>query len=379
VGLTARVAALATRHAHALVVEAPGSWGTRVAVERAVLSRGWRLADSPADADLLVVCGSPGPRLADAVEVVWHQLPGPRVRVDVPDADPGDVVRRLDRASEALQDTDRHRHDARHRPAGPDLLTTDGDGNGDHGDHDEHGGHGDHDDHDEHGGHGDHGAMAPEGIALAGGGEDRDGLEMDVLEVRLGPVLRHWPAGLVLQCSLQGDVIVAAEATLLEEPVPGTGPVGAAEWLDAVAALLALAGWADAAAEARRARDAALDNPGRAPGPGRLRRRVRRARLLRWSLRGVRHVDEAEARRRGLPTGATGETWDRLLAMLDAADPDHPSPARPAADHRADRTLSLEHLGGLVTGLDLATARLVVASLGPVRLRADDEHEVAHA
>ena len=78
----------------------------------------------------------------------------------------------------------------------------------------------------DHGGHGmDHGGMdhgdmemSPGGIPLAEGGEDRDGLEMDVLHVRLGPVLPHWPAGLVLRCSLQGDVIAEAQAELVDGP-----------------------------------------------------------------------------------------------------------------------------------------------------------------
>ncbi len=45
----------AVRAARVLVVECPGSWAVRVAVERAVRARGWRLALSPASADVLVV------------------------------------------------------------------------------------------------------------------------------------------------------------------------------------------------------------------------------------------------------------------------------------------------------------------------------------
>ncbi len=40
-----------------LIVEIPGWATTRIAVERAVSADGWRLALTPADADLLVVCG----------------------------------------------------------------------------------------------------------------------------------------------------------------------------------------------------------------------------------------------------------------------------------------------------------------------------------
>ncbi|WP_431473571.1 hypothetical protein [Ornithinimicrobium sp. W1665] len=82
-GLSTATSRLAARHAHALVVEVPG-WGrTRMHVERAVLARGWQLAQSPADADVLIVCGVPGSRLTQAVDLVWHQMPGPRVRVEV--------------------------------------------------------------------------------------------------------------------------------------------------------------------------------------------------------------------------------------------------------------------------------------------------------
>ena len=60
----------------------------------------------------------------------------------------------------------------------------------------------------------DHGGMdmaRPGGSPLPReGDDDRDGLEMDVLHVPLGPVLPHWPAGLVVWCVLQGDVIVSA-------------------------------------------------------------------------------------------------------------------------------------------------------------------------
>ena len=184
--MTDLVARSAARHAHVLLVEVPGHWRTRAMVERAVLIRGWSLAVSPADADLLAVCGKPGPRLGEAIEMVWHQMPGPRVRVNVQHY--GAVEASLDEARARLLDTAHHRHDAHKRPAAADLLPDDE--GMDHGGMD-HSGHGDMD-------------MSPCGIPLAQGGEDRNRLEMDVLNVRLGPVLPHWPAGLVLRCALQG-------------------------------------------------------------------------------------------------------------------------------------------------------------------------------
>jgi hypothetical protein len=371
VGLRDAIARSAAGCAHVLVVEAPGRWRTRAAVERALLTRGWRLAVSPADADVLVVCGEPGPRLGEAVELVWHQMPGPRVRVDVREHD--EVVGRLDEGGALLRDTAHHRHDARHRPTASDLLGEHGDhGDMDHGDMD----HGDMDHGDMDHGDMDHGDMdmAPGGIPLAGGGEDRDGLEMDVLDVRLGPVLPHWPAGLVLRCSLQGDVITAARAEVVDGADHAAPPGDrAARTIDNVVSLLALAGWDDAAAEARRVRDAVLehgpDESARAGLDG-LRRKVRRSRVLRWSLRRVGPLSEDDVHRDGLPAETVGDTYDRLIRMLDRA-----------ADASGDQapTYSTHHLERLVTGSDLATARLVVAGLDVHGLRAGHaEHEVTH-
>ncbi len=219
--------------------------------------------------------------------------------------------------------------------------------------------------------------MAPGGIPLATGGEDRDGLEADVLDVRLGPVLPCWPGGLVLRCTLQGDVIIAADADLLD----ATGPAeeahpGPARRLDQVASVLTLAGWDAPAAAARRIRDAVLagDDPLAGPGLERLRHRVRRSRMLRRSLRGVRPLSEDAVHHLGLPARAAGDTHDRLIGLLDeviagAGDGD--------AGH--DPAIRTDRLGDVVTGLDLATARLVLASLGIDGLRVGaGEHEVSH-
>ena len=431
-GLSDAIARSASRHAHALVVEVPGSWRTRVAAERNVAARGWRLAISPADADVLVVCGEPGPGLAEAIEGIWHQMPGPRVRVHVHAGD--EVGARLDEAHTGLLDTDRHRRDAQQRPTASKLLAEQagsraeshgGHGDTDHGsagghegmDHEghdshegmehgshegmEHGSHEgmdhgshegmDHGSHEgmDHGGHEgmDHGGheMSPGGIPLAEGGEDRDGLEMDVLQVRLGPVLRDWPAGLVLHCSLQGDVIVEAQAELVDGRArQDDDVVGPARGIDNIASLLALAGWDDAAAEARRIRDTALESGEGAAGSEleRLRRRVRRSWTLRWSLRGVRRLSDKEAHARRLPADAVGDTYDRLMGMLDRAVAGVAATAAGDTGTRtndAGRTLSTDHLAHLVMGLDLATARLVLASLDIHEVLAGQaEHEVSH-
>lgn len=369
-GLNTAIARLAARHAHVLLVEIPGEWRLRVEAERVALRLGLRLADSPSDADIMIVCGRVGQQMAQAVDLAWEQLPGPRARVDLV---PGEDVRsRISQATTLLADTTHQHRDASHRDEITDLLekAEDHDHSGgaddahtDHGDMD----HGDMDHGDMAHGDMDHGdmdhgdmEMAPGGLALAEGGPDRDGLEMDVLHLALGPVLSHWAAGLVVRCSLQGDVIVGAHAELLDtRPEPRTSPMRARR-LDDVASLLALAGWEDAVARARMVRDALLDDdPDAEISLARLDRQIRRSRILRWSLRG-------------LGTSAGLDAYDRLIGTLQRAHGDEEvdlfGPATP------------EELAELITGVDLAAARLIVASLDLQRLRASDtEQRATHA
>ena len=351
--------AYAVRRAHVLVVEVPGHWRLRAAVERRARWRGWRLAESPADADVLAVCGVPGPELARLVERVWSQLPGPRVRLDL--GGPDGLEAALDSAARRLADTPSQRQDAQQRSSSPDGAE-------------------DHEDIDHKGmGHKgmDHDGIEPDGIPLAAGGEDRDGLEMDVLHLALGPVLRHWPAGLVLHCSLQGDVVVGAKASVVDEgqqqadgvvPRLADGPEVDAAWLcDNAAAVLALAGWPDAASAAHRARDALLDGTDDATvqrGLERLVRQVRSSRLLRWSLGGVGAVTAGDLERHRLPERLRGDVHDRLVAMLEQARDRQTAPGHFAAPAAADGSAAmLRALPDVVTGLDLAATRLVVASL----------------
>lgn len=345
-GLTDVLGRTAVRHAHVFAAEVPGHWLTRVTVERHVLTRGWRLARSPADADVLAVCGPPSRQLAEPLRQLWEQLPGPRTRIDI------DSPRAVLAALAAAE---------------VDLLD------------------------EVHGGHAgmEHGAMASAGIALAGSGEDRDGLEMDVLHLRLGPVLAYWPAGLVLRCTLHGDVIADAETSLMVAGDNGgaEGPAAAGEqptstqdrrWFasrrcDNIASLLGLAGWDDAACRARRIRDALLftdDLDGPANALHRLRRLVGRSWLLRWSLRRVGPLDAHDLAHRGLPVTLAGDVRDRLLGMLDRA-------AHGIAGQRLTGTPGgmpvVEAIPDLVRGWDLATARLIVASLDLDPLAADRE------
>ena len=359
-GVTRLLARLAVRSARVLVVEAPGQWLTRVELEQQMLRRGWGTAWTPADADVLAVCGAPGPELADLTERLWDQMPGPRARADIPS--PSAVDGALDAAASLLLDTSYHRADARERAQKP-QVTEDHEGM-DHEDMD-------HEDMD----HGDmdHGDMdmAPEGIALAEGGEDRDGLEMDVLHLPLGPVLPFWPAGLVLLCSLQGDVVVDAEGSVVDGPgeLPSGGkpeapPASAmAARCDGVVALLALTGAGRATTCARSARDALLRDDRRAAREAieTLHRTVRTSWLLRWSLRGVLTLDQSDLARHGLPQGCGGDAHDRLSSMVDRLRTEI---ADAEAASAASHAVPWEKVPQLVVGLELATARLAVASVG---------------
>ncbi len=381
-GLSRRLAAHAVRGATVLLVEAPGCWQVRAGLERAVLERGWSLAMSPADADALVVCGRPGERLTAAVEAVWQQMPGPRARADVADAD---VVGALDGVEAALLDQDGQRADARMRQQEPSAHRDD---SGDTGDTDT----GDTDTGDmDTGDMGDMDMdMAPDGIDLAGGFDgDRDGLEMDVLYISLGPVLPAWPAGVVLRATLSGDVLVDAEVELLDDALPaveGPGRVAradcgkpeatAARGCDRAAALLGLAGAHDLAAGLLCVRDDLL--AGAAPQQvcpqlERLTRTVGRSRLLRWSLRGLGPLDAAALERHALPAGLGGDVHDRLVATLEGAVDllrRVGAPGSHAADApgrgREDPGVAervRDAVPALVAGYELAAARLVLASL----------------
>ncbi|GAA2025691.1 hypothetical protein GCM10009740_14270 [Terrabacter terrae] len=385
-GLTQWLARQAVRRCSVLLVEMPGGWRARVYAERFVLGRGWQLADSPAGADMLVVCGQLPPDLEDSVEAVWEQLPGPRVRISLA---PGETEQGVEAAVEAalphLRDTAAQREDAAGRslPGGMDPGDMDpGDmdhGDMDHGDMDhgdmDHGDmdHGDMDHGDMDHGDMDHGDMdmAPDGIALAEGADDRDGLEMDELHLRLGPVLRHWPAGLEMTWTLHGDLVTEAEGRWIGSATGESATQGlpsTALLADAVRDVLQLAGWTEGAERAMRVRDLAVGSlAGRgdadlAREAAALVRRVRRSRTLRWSLRGLGRVERGWLDDHQLPSWWAGDANDRLLALLDAV---HVSTdAGPGPDVLLERP-DAAHLTRLCTGVEVAAARLVVASLAP--------------
>lgn len=309
-----------------MVVAVPGATATRVAVERAVLARGWRPALNPAETNILVVAGQAS-WLEPYLRRVWDSVPAPRVRLEIPG--PFDE-RLLDDALAELRDPERQRA---HRVEPADDL-----------------------------------AMT---VPMADRAPDRDGLTLDELHVPLGPVLPYWPAGLIVHTRLQGDVVLSATVEIAgtgadrpEAEVDAGGALvgrdqrgGDAFWLDAdpaarrldsCARLLALAGWPDQAVTAQRLRDEILDG-GPAAGLGRFARRVRRSRTLRWLLAGVGPVQDG-------PETLAGDASTRLDGWLD----DHRPLPRPD-----DTRWTVEHLPELLTGTELASARLVVASLDP--------------
>lgn len=184
---------------------------------------------------MLVVCGNPGSALAEAIDLVWRDMPEPRVL-----ASPRDLAKRGGDGT---------------RPE----LELDAD--------------------------------------MADRADDRDGLRLDVLHVPLGPVLPYWPAGLRVDLTLQGDVVQAAEATAVDtgDGTFWTEERRVASRLDSVSRLLHVAGWEAAGERAAVLRDEALSGAGDEALARRFAsfaRRVGRSRALRWMTRGVGDVQE---------------------------------------------------------------------------------------
>jgi hypothetical protein len=302
-----------------LLVEVPGFTGLRWTVESQLRELGWVTAAGPAEADLLVVCGEPGPELTTVVDAVWDQLPSPRARVEVTDAarSGGDLRAARDR----LADIAHQRRDVAGRGPGPQDQE-----------------------------------MAPGGLDMAGRGEDRDGLTLDQLHPVWGPVLADWPAGLRLALVLQGDVVQGVGVHELDRGVGGPDdeldPRAVAA--DEVGRVLAVLGWPAAAERARWVRDELA--AGRDPG---LRRDALVSRVRRSG--GVRAATTGLGVHRGV------DAADRVSGLLTALAG---TGTAPALQH--DREASLAALPALLPGLEVGAARLVVASLplAPVAARA---------
>ncbi|MFI7422681.1 hypothetical protein [Nonomuraea sp. NPDC049684] len=332
-GWLLRQAALRPR---VLLVACPYGTGARLLAEAEADRRGWPVAASAAEASVLVVCGRPGAELAAAVREVRRAVPVPRALVELPPDVPADrVVAALDDAVRTLGD-----ETGQWRQAG--VLGASGND--------------------------------PDDTPMADRGPDRDGLKLDRLHVPLGPVLADWPAGLVVETVLQGDVIQEAQVRTL--PADGAGTPfwtrgasraearrrTAAARLDSLGRLLGVAGWPAAAADARRLRDRLLAGPvdERARRQClRFARRVRRSRVLRWMLRGAGELGP------GAPRPLRGDTLDRMRRWLDdvaTLTDERPGPGG-GGDVPVGGVLAL--LPGLLAGAEVAVARLIVAGLDP--------------
>ena len=498
-GLTPLLARAAARRLHVFLVEGDGAFVLRTAAEGACRTRGWVLALSPADADVLLACRPLPGLISDAADALFDQMPRPRARAEVwherhldavldqlhaaylrplrldepehrarahaddqteqralrsvpvaqhsgpepapgpsgpsgPDNAPGPVAHGHPSGRSghggAADDADSDAPPvalAEHQPAedhhaqqGQDQARTDKEhaahtlrGSVDGSDHatqtgdkaaghhedgldpsgrtaqderdvdspgaDGHDGHDGHEDHQHHGhehnmthGHDmnmtmdmNHGMdmdmQGPGGIELASGARDRDGLEMDRLHVRLGPVLARWPAGLAVWCTLAGDVVTQVDVVqpAFSWPQGAGGDLMTAVRLDAAVQLLGLAGAGSAAARVRAARDAVLGSGRRRAAVAELVDQVphvvERTPLLRWSLRGLGVVSAPVALEHGWPGSWVGDVHTRLLRLLD--------PLAPLDGGLVEGAAVAEALPVLLAGLDVGAARLVVASL----------------
>ncbi len=175
----------------------------------------------------------------------------------------------------------------------------------------------------------------PYGRPLAGLADDRDGLKLDRLELRLGPFLPVFPPGFVLDVNLQGDVVQEASVAdnpftrvelrpsgggsvflrALTEPVPvrELELSRAAHHLESTGDVLASRGLRALAERAyRMAANTETTTPEDVDA---LTRLLERSRTLEWATRGVGLVAPDEILGRGLgPTArAAGLAEDHRL------------------------------------------------------------------
>lgn len=346
-----------------------GGTACRLAVERVVREQGYRSALSPAEANLLVTCGSLQGGLDDVADRVWAQLALPHARVHLSEVD--DTAAGLGRALSELTDVERQPRGVRtpapvSRPVSMEPMASEGhaaqhmSGMGmDKPAHDMSGMETDKPGHDM------SGMEMPGGLAMADRGPDRDGLSLDRLHVPLGPALPDWPVGLCLRLLIQGDVVQEARVEVI-----GDGATAAPFWtsemsrpaaLDSLQRLLSVAGWPTAALTGRRLRDALLTDPTADVGAAleKWSRRVRRSSLLRWSTDGLGVLPD--------PTGTRTDATARWLRWLELAAA--PAPAVPVSDDATTRAVAAREvtaaLPALLLGQELAAVRLIVASLDP--------------
>lgn len=340
---------------HRLALSAPANVypvigeGALAMVEDLSVRPGIVMESSPRHASILLVAGPVRAEDAAAVARLHDQLPHPRASVwwgAAPDpriggpvvVDAGaDPVPPISAAHSALLDGT--------RPSETDILPDEPPapwrGEGDHGQ----------------GGKGMMGGT-PYGRPMAMTAEDvRDGLALDAYSAPFGPFLPMFPPGLVLDVTLQGDVIQSAR--LVRPPFAQDGEGGPRQALRHIARLVRLLGLS---AQADRLLHTAASQT-RGLDPAR-----RHLGFLRWSgavraiPAGLGAVGEADVR-------ARLRLWRRVAQGQDAAD---------TADTVAGSGTSAR-LVDLLPGLEWSEAMLVIASFDNPTLRrmcpveADDE------
>jgi len=345
-----------------------GAWG---AVQELRGHPGVRLVPTPRRAAVLLIAGAVDAEHLPALRRVHDQVPHPRTAVawdagagatTVPVAariagDTAEVVRALRDGFTALADDP--------STSTADLLA-------------------DRDPNDWRGvgpfGQGGEGMMGgtPYGRPMAMTGDDRDGLALDRLRLTLGPFLDAFPAALVLDVVLQGEVLqsvdVVTPSVAADSTSPGDGPAGAGSpaarrglrWLSHALHVHGLDALAARAAILAAAVGAGADQAVLSGGMRVLHRRIRRSGVL-ATLRGVGHVDSASPLGDDHVRGDARDRWVRRIAAIDDT-------LRERGQHRALAGLpraAHQHLPPLLRGAtwNAAVATIVSLDLDATRWR----------
>lgn len=196
--------------APASVFVVPGR-GAREKVDELRLDSRLHFTESPRAATILLLIGEIPDALASAARSIHDSMPGPRATAcwragtsapipsGFPDAVMVDVREEVGTVLTRLQSALLRGDHASEPDLLPDIDPAPWRGVGPHGQ----------------GGKGMTGGV-PYGRALAERAHDRDGLELDQLPVRIGPLFPPLPAGLVLDLKVQGDVV--QEVSLGDNP-----------------------------------------------------------------------------------------------------------------------------------------------------------------
>lgn len=310
------------------------------------------LVTTPRHAAVLLTAGTIPADHLPALDRVHDQIPHPRISVFWPDEDPtwGDPMKGLDDLVASLVE-------AGDRLAGdpsvsepdrlPDEEPNEWRGVGPNGQ----------------GGEGMMGGT-PYGRPMAMTGDDRDGLALDQLHLRLGPFLDALPAGLAMEVTLQGEIIQACE--LHRSPADeATGEHESVSsrprerWVHPATDLLRHLAWAlhlhgldglgaRAARLAIATADADVDRSHLSGDLALLRRRIGRTGLL-WGLRSVGPIEGR---------GDAAMRWqDRLETLAEAVETGDVPSSDPVA------SVPVEVLGQAVVGLSLNDATTTIASV----------------